>query len=142
MPTSAAIAEAEKDGLDLVEVAGQAVPPVCRIMDYGKFRYREQKKAQEAKKKRTEVELKELRVRYRTDVGDLETKIKQARTFLMEGNKVKFSMRFKGREVEYVGLGVAKFNEIAERLADVSVVDERSPAHGRQIHIVFAPSRK
>jgi len=110
-------------------------------MDYGKFKYKEQKKEAEAKKKRSETQLKELRVRYRTDVGDLETKLKQARDFLAEGDKVKFSMRFKGREIAFLQLGIAKFNEIAQRLADVATVDERSPAHGRQIHIVFAPAR-
>jgi translation initiation factor IF-3 len=136
-----ALLRAEGDELDLVEVSPNAKPPVCRLMDYGKFKYKEQKKEAEAKKKRSESTLKELRIRYRTDVGDLETKLKQAREFLAEGDKVKFSMRFKGREIAYVDLGVQKFNEIATRLADVATVDERSPAYGRQIHIVFAPSK-
>ena len=137
-----AMLRAEQAGLDLVEVAPEAQPPVCRIMDYGKFKYKEQKKDAEARKKRTESTLKELRIRYRTDVGDLETKLKQARDFLAEGDKVKFSMRFRGREVAYLELGVEKFKLLAERLADVAVVDEKSPPFGRQIHIVFAPSKK
>lgn len=134
-----ALDRAQRDGLDLVEVAPQAKPPVCKIMDYGKFKYREQKKEAEAKKKRTESTIKELRIRYRTDSGDLDTKLKHAREFLEEGDKVKFSMRFKGREAAFIDLGVQKINQIVEALADVAVIDERSPAFGRQIYIVFAP---
>lgn len=136
-----ALQKAEELDLDLVEVAPDAKPPVCKIMDYGKFKYREQKKEAEAKKKRTENTLKELRIRYRTDKGDLETKLKHAREFLLEGDKVKFSMRFKGREVMYTDLGLEKFEEIIQALADCSVVDERSPNSGRQLHIVLAPSK-
>lgn len=139
LPTHQALEIAQRDGYDLVEVAPQANPPVCKIMDYGKFKYREQKKEAEAKKKRTESTLKELRIRYRTDSGDLETKLKQAREFFEEGDKVKFSMRFKGREAAFIDLGVQKFDQIVERLADVASVDERSPAFGKQIHITFAP---
>jgi translation initiation factor IF-3 len=141
LPIRDAIARAESMNLDLVEVAPEAKPPVCKIMDYGKFKYREQKKEAEAKKKRAENVLKELRIRYRTDKGDLDTKLKHAREFLIEGDKVKFSMRFKGREIMYIDLGVQKFNEIIEALADCSVVDERSPTNGRQIHITLAPAK-
>ncbi len=136
-----ALTRAETVGMDLVEVSPDAKPPVCRLMDYGKFKYREQKKEAEARKKHHESALKELRIRYRTDTGDLETKLKQARDFLEEGNKVKFSMRFKGREAMYINLGLEKFDVISQRLADIAVVDEKSPAFGRQIHIVFAPSK-
>ena len=136
-----ALMAAERDGLDVVEVAPEAKPPVCRLMDYGKFKYREQKKESEAKKKRSEQEIKELRIRYRTDVGDLEVKLKHARGFLEEGHKVKFSMRFRGREAQYLDLGREKFDVIRERLADIAVVDEKSPIAGRQIYIVFAPSK-
>ena len=142
MLTSKAIEIAESRELDLVEVAPTANPPVCKLMDYGKFKYKEQKKSAEAKKNRTETELKELRLRYITDTGDLEVKLKKARGFLSEGNKVKFSMRFKGREIMYQDLGVAKFNLIIESLADISSVDERSSLGGRQIHIILAPARK
>ncbi len=137
-----ALREADSLGLDLVEVAPGAKPPVCKLMDYGKFKYREQKKEAEARKKRTDNTVKELRIRYRTDVGDLETKLKHAREFLGDGDKVKFSMRFRGREAMYVDLGVKKFNEIIERLADVAQVDERSPTQGKQIHIVLAPAKQ
>jgi len=130
---------AEDADLDLVEVAPQAKPPVCKLMDYGKFKYKEQKKLAEAKKKRTEMQTKELRIRYRTDVGDLETKLRQARDFIEEGDKVKFSMRFKGREAMYLNLGIEKFKVIAEKLKDIATIDEQSPPIGKQIHIVFAP---
>lgn len=132
---------AQEAGLDLVEVSPNADPPVCKLMDYGKFKYREQKKEAEAKKKRSETSTKELRIRYRTDVGDLETKLKKARGFLEEGDKVKFSMRFRGREIMYQNLGVEKFNSIVEELADIAAVDERSPVAGRQIYIVLAPNK-
>ena len=137
-----ALALARELDLDLVEVAPMATPPVCRIMDYGKFKYREQKKEAEARKKRTETTTKELRLRYITDVGDLETKLKQAREFLAEGDKVKFSMRFKGREIAYLDLGRQKFDLLVARLSDVAIIDERSSTSGRMIHIVFAPSKK
>lgn len=141
MQTRDAIIKAQELELDLVEVAPTSKPPVCRILDYGKFKYKEQKKEAEAKKNRSETTLKELRIRYRTDIGDLETKLKQARDFLLEGDKVKFSMRFKGREAMYLDLGREKFELIAQRLSDVATVDERSPVAGRQIHIVFAPAK-
>lgn len=137
-----ALQRAEETGLDLVEVAAAANPPVCRLMDYGKFKYREQKKEAEARKKRTEMTTKELRIRYNTDVGDLDTKLKQARDFLDEGDKVKFSMRFRGREIAFQDLGQEKFKMLVERLSDVANVDEKSPLTGRQMYIVFAPSRK
>ena len=136
-----AMQRAQDQELDLVEVAPTAKPPVCRIMDYGKFKYKEQKKESEARKKRAEMTIKELRIRYRTDVGDLDTKLKQAREFLEEGDKVKFVMRFKGREAMYLDLGKEKFEDIAQKLSDVAVVDERSPIAGRQIHIVFSKAK-
>jgi translation initiation factor IF-3 len=137
-----ALTMAENAGLDLVEVSPEAKPPVCRLMDYGKFKYREQKKEAEARKKRFESETKELRIRYRTDVGDLETKLKQAREFLTEGHKVKFTMRFKGREAMYIDLGVEKIDQIIQRLSDVATIDDRSPPIGKQIHITFAPAKQ
>lgn len=141
-PTKEALRLAEEAELDLVEVSPNSDPPVCKLMDYGKFKYREQKKLAEARKKRTEVNIKELRIRYRTDKGDLDTKLKKARDFLAAGDKVKFSMRFRGREIVYLNLGMDKFKEIAAMLEDVAVIDDQSPPHGRQIHITFAPSQK
>lgn len=142
LATRAAITMAEEIGLDLVEVSPNVQPPVCRIMDYGKFKYKAQKKEAEAKKKRTETVIKEIRLRYRTDIGDLETKLNQAREFLEEGNKVKFTMRFKGRENMYRNLGMEKFDEVIKLLADAATVDDRSPAVGAQLHVTFAPIKK
>jgi len=139
--TRDAIARAEELEIDLVEVAPEANPPVCKLMDYGKFKYKEQKKEAEARKNRTETTTKEIRLRYITDSGDLEIKKKKAREFLAEGNKVKFVMRFRGREVMYQDLGVQKLKAIIESLADVSTVDEKSPTGGRQIHVTLAPAR-
>ena len=136
-----ALQAAEDAGLDLVEVAPNGKPPVCKLMDYGKFKYREQKKQAEARKKRSETSIKELRIRYRTEKADLDTKLKRAREFLAAGDKVKFSMRFRGREIVYLDLGVEKFQEIAKSLEDVAVVDDKSPPRGRQIHITFAPAK-
>lgn len=137
--TSEALRLADEKGLDLVEVAPTAKPPVCKFMDYGKFKYKEQKKEAEAKKKRTETATKEIRIRYRTDSGDLETKLGKARAFLTEGDKVKFSMRFHGREIMYMDLGVKKFDEVIKSLSDIAEIDERSPARGRQIYVLLAP---
>jgi len=137
-----ALQAAEDADLDLMEVSPNANPPVCKLIDYGKFKYKEQKKETEAKKKRSEQQIKELRIRYRTDVGDLETKLKRAREFLEEGDKVKFSMRFKGREIMYIDLGREKFDTIVARLADVATVDERSPQQGRQLFMTLAPLKQ
>ena len=136
-----ALNAAEEAGLDLVEVAPTGKPPVCKLMDYGKFKYREQKKLAEARKKRSETSIKELRIRYRTEKADLDTKLKRAREFLDAGDKVKFSMRFRGREIVYLDLGIEKFKEIAEALQDVATIDDQSPPRGRQIHITFAPAK-
>jgi translation initiation factor IF-3 len=142
MPLREALDLAERKGLDLVEIAESAKPPVCRLMDYGKFKYKEQKKETEAKKKQTKIQIKELRIRYRTDHADLDTKLRKAKEFLLEGDKVKFSMRFKGREVMYVDLGEEKFNEIVSNLSDISYVDEKSPMAGRQVYIILAPNKE
>ena len=142
LKTSDALKLADEKGLDLVEVAPTAKPPVCKLMDYGKFKYKEQKKETEAKKKRTENTTKEIRMRYRTGEGDLKTKLNKARGFLESGDKVKFSMRFHGREAMYVPLGVEKFNAVIEELKDIAEVDERSPARGRQIYIILQPIKK
>lgn len=134
---------AEEAGLDLVEVAPNANPPVCKILDYGKFKYAEQKKEAQARKNRSIIEVKEIRLRYNTDVGDLETKLKLAEKFLEEGNKVKFNMRFKGRELNFVELGQKKFDFIVERLSSIANVESRSQELvGRQLVLVMQPAKK
>lgn len=136
---SDALRAAEDRGLDLVEVAGQASPPVCKIMDYGKFKYREQKKENEAKKNRSETTTKELRIRYSTDIGDLETKLKRATEFLEEGHKVKFSMRFKGREAMHVDLGRKKIEVITERLKEIAKIEEQSQLGASFMYVIYTP---
>jgi translation initiation factor IF-3 len=136
-----ALAKAQELELDLVEVSAQAKPPVCKILDYGKFKYKEQKKEAEARKNRTETTIKELRLRYRTDSGDLDIKLRQAREFIGEGDKVKFVMRFKGREAMYVDLGKEKLQQIKQALSDIAIVDEESSMGSRQIHMTLAPAK-
>lgn len=137
-----AIRIAEENELDLVEVAPTAQPPVCKIMDYGKFIYQEQKKKTEAKKKQTEVVIKELRLRYNTAIGDFKRLTDQAREFLSEGNKVKFSMKFRGREMGNIPLGVDKLIEIKNSLADVAIIDEQSTKPAPFIYVIFTPIKK
>jgi len=135
---SEAIDKALQEGLDLVEVAPEANPPVCRILDYGKLKYREQKKAAETRKKSSFHTVKELRVRYSTDKHDLETKVRNARRFIQGGDRVRFQMRFRGREVSYKELGENIFKEIASMLEDIAVVEEFSPLIGQRMIMVLA----
>lgn len=130
---------AEDQGLDLVEVAPQASPPVCRILDYGKLRYREQKRTAEARKKGATQGIKEIRLRYNTNPHDLETKLRNAQKFLAEGDKVRFSMRFKGREAVYSELGEQIFNQIVQVLEAVAVVEERTPLIGQRMLLTVNP---
>ena len=139
LKTSDAIERAEEAGVDLVEVAPGAAPPVCRLLDYGKLKYREQKKAAEARKRSAQQTVKELRIRYSTDKHDLEVKVKNARKFLGNGDRVRFQMRFRGREVVYKELGREKFQEIAELLQDVGTVEEMSPLQGNRMFMTLVP---
>ncbi len=126
-------------GLDLVEVAPQSRPPVCRILDYGKWKYAQQKKEQKAKAKRHETELKEIRIRT-PKIGrhDLEIKINRAREFLERGDRVQFTLRFRGRELAHVDMGQEIFERIKEQLADVSKVERNYRREGRRITMVLA----
>ncbi|MBL7661592.1 translation initiation factor IF-3 [bacterium] len=135
--TEDAIRRARSEDLDLVLVAADANPPVCKIVDFGKLKYREQKKAAEARKHSAQHEIKELRVRYSTDSHDLETKIRAAKNFIAEGHKVKFQMRFKGREVAYKELGDQTFNEIIQLLAEDAVVEQRTSLMGNSMSMTF-----
>ena len=139
--TEEAMKQANMLGLDLVEVSPTANPPVCKIMDYGKFKYKEQKKKTDAKKKRVEVETKELRIRYKTDIGDFNTKIEKAKDFLSKGHKVKFSMQFRGREIAFLDLGIEKLKEVTTALEGFATIDSQSNKPGRLIFITFAPAK-
>ncbi len=137
-----AMALAEERGLDLVEVAPNATPPVCRILDYGKYRYEQGKKEREARKNQKQVELKEVRLKPRTDKHDLEVKTSQARRFLIDGDKVKFTVRFRGREIFHSDIGREMLDQIAENLGDIALIEQRPLMEGRAISLLLAPSPK
>src|SRR6185295_4656506 len=137
-----ALTIAEQRGLDLMEVAPNAVPPVCRVLDYGKFRYEQTKKEREARKHQKQAELKEVRLKPKTDDHDLEIKAKQARKFLMSGDKVKFTVRFRGREMAHPDIGREMLEQIAEDLRDVATIEQRPLMEGRALSLLLAPSAK
>jgi translation initiation factor IF-3 len=131
---------AEKE-LDLVEVSPTAVPPVCRIMDFGKFKYQQSKKLQEAKKKQVQVQLKEVKLRPKTDDHDLDFKVKHVKRFLEEGNKAKITMVFRGREITHTNLGLEILDKIAEELQEVAVIEVRPKMEGRSMYMIVAPKK-
>jgi len=138
VPLYQALQMAEEVGLDLVEVSPQAVPPVCRIMDFGKFKYQKKKRLQEAKKRQIVVQLKEVKIRYRTEENDLKTKLRQAREFLEEGHKVKFLMFFKGREIQFANLGQQVMEKVAADLMDAAILERPPRMEGRVLAMYFA----
>jgi translation initiation factor IF-3 len=142
IPIREALTIAEGRGMDLVEVAPNAVPPVCRVMDYGKFRYEQSKKEREARKNQRQVEIKQIRLEPKTDDHDLDVKAKQARRFLLEGDKVKFNLRFKGREIFHQNIGLAILEQMAENLQDIAIVEQRPLMEGRVLSLTLAPSPK
>lgn len=135
-----ALDAASGNGLDLVEVAGNADPPVCRIMDYGRFKYQQSKKAQIAKKKQKIIQIKEIKVRPKTDSHDLEVKARHARRFLSEGNKIKVTVRFRGREIVHPERGQLVMKKFIELIEDECVVEQRSKMEGRTMITVLAPN--
>lgn len=137
-----ALTLAEQRGLDLMEVAPNAVPPVCRIVDYGKFRYEQTKKDREARKNQKQAELKEVRLKPKTDDHDLEVKAKQARKFLLAGDKVKFTVRFRGREIFHPDIGREMLEQMAEDLRDVATVEQKPLMEGRALSLLLAPNAK
>ncbi len=139
LPIQRALAEATEAGLDLVEVSPYADPPVCKIMDYGRFKYEQAKKQQEAKKKQVVVHLKEIKVSPKTDPHDLETKIRSIRRFLERKDKVKVSVFFRGREIALSEKGEALLESIAEQVEDVSHVEFAPKFEGRHLFMILAP---
>jgi translation initiation factor IF-3 len=133
---------AESNQLDLVEVSPTAVPPVCRIMDFGKYKYQQSKKQQEAKKKQVQVQLKEVKLRPKTDEHDLQFKIKHVRRFLEEGNKAKISVVFRGREITHMELGQAALDKFVDELQDIALIEVRPKMEGRNMFIIVAPKAK
>lgn len=128
--------------VDLVEIAAAANPPVCRLMDYGKFKYQEQKKAAEAKAKQTVIEIKEVKFRPGTDDGDYNIKLRNIRRFLGDGDKCKITLRFRGREITHQEIGLALLQRIRDELADLIVVEQFPKLEGRQMIMMIAPGRK
>ena len=133
---------AEDAGLDLVEVAPNADPPVCRVMDVGKFIYERQKKEREARKAQTKVEIKEIRLRPKTSEHHRGFKVRDARKWLTQGKKVKVRIRFRGREIHYPEIALEDLREIAEELNDVAVIEHAPSREGRTMLMVLAPAKE
>ncbi len=142
MTTIDALALADNQGLDLVEVSPQADPPVCRVMDYGKYKYQQAKRASEAKKKQVRVEIKEVKMRPKTDDHDFQFKIKHARRFLEEGNKVKLTVMFRGRENAHPDQGTKQLTKAVEALKDIGQVESRPNKMGRFMTMMVGPIKK
>lgn len=141
VPIQQAQDAAVEKGLDLVKIAPQAKPPVCKIMDYGKFRFEQAKREKEARKNQRVVEIKEIRLTPNIDVGDLNTKVKNACRFLKDGDKVKVSVRFRGREVTHASLGQDLLHRFAELCAECSTVEKQPKLEGRQMLMFLAPAK-
>lgn len=139
LPTDEALRRAQEGGFDLVEVNPKASPPVCKILDFGKFKYEEKKKQREAKKKQAVVEVKEVKLRPKTDDHDLMVKVRAARRFLESGNKVKFTCRFRGREITHPEVAYQQFNEILGKLEDLTNVEQRPTMEGRAMATIVSP---
>lgn len=136
-----AIAMAREIGCDLVEVSSNATPPVCRIMDYGKFKYEQQKKKQDAKKRQAVVQVKEIKVRPKTDEHDYETKLKHIRSFLEDGDRCKVTVFFRGREIVHKDRGLEILERIVKDLEDVGKVEQEPRAEGRTLQMLVVPKK-
>lgn len=137
-----AIRMAEDADVDLVEIAPQAVPPVAKLMDYGKFRYAEQKKAQEAKSKQKQVQIKEIKFRPGTDDGDYKVKLKALQRFLEEGDKCKITLRFRGREMAHQEIGMRLLDRVRVDLDELGLIEQMPKMEGRQMVMMIAPKKK
>ncbi len=141
VPIQKALQIAREAELDLVEVAPNSDPPVCRVMDFGKFLYERTKKEREARKSQTKIEVKEIRLRPKTNEHHRGFKTRDARRWLLEGNKVKVTIRFRGREITYPEIALEDLKEIAEELADVASIEQAPNMEGRTMNMVLAPTR-
>ena len=137
-----ALRMAGEPDVDLVEISPTAVPPVCRLMDYGKFKYQEQKKAAEAKSKQKVIEVKEIKFRPGTDDGDYNIKLRNIKRFLDDGDKCKITLRFRGREITHQEIGMALLQRIRDELADLILVEQFPKLEGRQMVMMIAPGKK
>ena len=141
MLTRDAIAMAVAEGLELVEISPNAEPPVCKIMDYGKFLYQKDKQQQAARKKQKQIQIKEMKFRPGTEDADYNTKMRQIRGFLEEGDKVKINLRYKGREMAHQEIGMQMIEKIKTDLVEVAVVEQHARMEGRQAVMVLAPKK-
>ena len=141
MPTKEALKLAEEAGVDLVKIAPTAKPPVCKIVDYGKFKYEQTRKEKEAKKKQKIVEIKEIRLSPNIDTNDLNTKINAARKFIGKGDRVKITLRFRGREMAHMNKSKHILDDFAEALSDIAVVDKAPKVEGRSMTMFLAEKR-
>ena len=136
-----AVGIARSRGYDLVEISPGASPPVCKIMDYGKFKYQKKKKTQESKKKQTTILVKEIQFRPNTDVHDFDFKIKHLERFLSEGNKARVSIRFRGRELKHMDLGMQMMTRVITRLSELGEIEQKPEKEGRNIVAVLTPKK-
>jgi translation initiation factor IF-3 len=139
IPTHEALRMAEEQGLDLVEVSPRAVPPVCRIMDFGRFKYQESKKEKASRKHQSTVVLKEIKFRPKTDTHDLDFKLKHIRRFLGEGNKVRLMIVFRGREIVHPETGQAMLDLVSKDVAEISTIEQKPSMEGRRMVMVLGP---
>lgn len=136
---SQALRVAEQEGLDLVEIAPNAEPPVCRIMDYGKYKYEQAIKAKQARKNQSRIETKEMKFRPKIDVGDYTTKKKHIMRFLEEGSKVKITIMFRGREMAHPEIGLQILERLSEDLKDIAAIEQQPKMEGRNMHMMISP---
>ncbi|MFC1858547.1 translation initiation factor IF-3 [Thermodesulfobacteriota bacterium] len=139
VPTAQALATANEFGLDLVEISPNANPPVCKIMDYGRYKYQQTKKQQEAKKKQSTFQVKEIKVRPKTSDHDLNTKIGHMKRFLTKKDKVKVTVMFRGREIALSKRGIELLERIAEEITDIAIIEQAPKFEGRNLMMVLAP---
>ncbi|WP_211219492.1 translation initiation factor IF-3 [Desulfovibrio aminophilus] len=142
MATADALRHAQEKGLDLVEVSPNADPPVCRIMDFGKFKYQQQKRQQEAKKKQTVIQIKEVKFRPKTDEHDYQTKLKHIKRFLEDGDRVKATVFFRGREIVHKDRGQNMLDRVVEDLREIAKMEQGAQFEGRTMNIMLAPIKK
>jgi len=142
MDTRKALELAISAGLDLAEISPTSTPPVCKILDYGKYKYQQKKKAQQSKKNQVVVILKEVQFRPQTGTHDIEYKVKHVKDFLEDGNKVKVSIRFRGREMAHTDLGYALLKQIIDMVGSLGIVEQNSKMEGKALSLIFAPAGK
>lgn len=134
-----ALDEAEKVKLDLIEISPNCTPPVCKIADFGKYKYEQEKRQHESKKKQKVVELKEIKIRTNIAIGDFNIKLKSAERFLNDGNKIKVSMQFRGREITHTDVGMAVINRFKDSLTEISKIDQSPRLEGKQVFMILSP---